>query len=217
MSEDYRSLAWAHGVLAVQRLGAMLAPLTFLVAGRQVSPMHVAPWAGEPGTGELPGILRRLRGEWPGVPFGYTIPPDGFTPEWASVFADPLPEEEVHGPSSNREWNWAESGEGSLRLSLDYPASSDIARVERRITPDPDAAAVDLELTVTARRDCRLPIGLHPCFRLPAEAGKARIEPGRVRPWPDLSGRGRARRRRLRRGRPLRRSFQASPPATAPP
>lgn len=179
MNATYRSLAWDHGVLAVQRLGAMLAPLTFLVAGRQISPLHVAPWAGEPGTEELPGILRRLRGEWPGVPFGYTVPSEGFTSAWAAVFTDPLPDEEVHGPSSNREWRWEEGGEGSLHLSLDYPASSDIARVERTITPDPDAPAVDLELRILARRDCRLPFGLHPCFRLPMRTGAARIEPSR--------------------------------------
>ena len=52
--------------------------------------MHVAPWAREPGTEELPGILRRLCGEWPGVLFSYTVPPDGFTSEWAAVSADPL-------------------------------------------------------------------------------------------------------------------------------
>ena len=30
-AEAYRGLGWAHGTLAVQRLGAMLAPVTFLL------------------------------------------------------------------------------------------------------------------------------------------------------------------------------------------
>src|SRR5262245_57667152 len=59
---DYRGLGWAHGCLTVQRLGAMLGPLTFVLAdGRQVSPLHIAPWADESGGEALPGVLRRLR------------------------------------------------------------------------------------------------------------------------------------------------------------
>ena len=51
----YRALAWPHGVLAVQSLGAMLAPITFILAdGRQVSPMQVAPWPDEPGRRQPP-------------------------------------------------------------------------------------------------------------------------------------------------------------------
>jgi hypothetical protein len=35
-----------------------------------------------------------------------------------------------------------------------------------------------MELRIEIRTDCRLPLGLHPTFRLPVEAQKARIEPG---------------------------------------
>ena len=83
--DDYRGLGWAHGALTVQRLGAMLAPVTFVLAdGRQVSPFHIAPWADEPGSDALPGILRKLRGEWPCVPFGYSVPADG----WEVAYVD---------------------------------------------------------------------------------------------------------------------------------
>ena len=37
--------------------------------------MQVAPWADEPDSAALPGILQRLRGEWPCVPFGRTAAP----------------------------------------------------------------------------------------------------------------------------------------------
>jgi hypothetical protein len=177
---SYRALAWPHGVLAVQQLGAMLAPVTFVLRdGRQVSPMHIAPWAGEAGTEPLPGILRRLRGEWPCVPFGYSVPPDGFTPEWAKSIAPAAAGEEVHGHSSNHEWRFEETPAGALRLSIDYPERSLVKRLERTITPDPNAPAIDLELRIEASEDCRLPIGLHPVFRLPATPGGARLEPGR--------------------------------------
>ena len=180
MNDAYRGLGWAHGCLTVQRLGAMLAPITFLLPdGRQVSPMQVAPWAGDPGTGELPGILQRLRGEWPCVPFGYSVPPDGFTPAWASAIAPADPDEEFHGHSSNVDWDWQEADAGTLKLAVDYPETSKVARVERTIVPDPDAPAVDVTFRIEVREDCRLPIGLHPTFRLPLTVGGARLEPGR--------------------------------------
>ena len=177
---DSRGLGWAHGALSVQRLGAMLAPLTFVLAdGRQVSPLHIAPWADKPEAAGLPGILTRLRGEWPCVPFGYSVTAEGWPAEWESVIGEPETDEEVHGHSSNHPWNFLPDDGTSLRLALDYPAASPVARVERTITPDPERPAVDLAFSIAVRQPCRLPIGLHPVFRLPAEVGSARIELGR--------------------------------------
>jgi hypothetical protein len=178
--DDYRGLGWAHGALTVQRLGAMMAPVTFLLAdGRQVSPLHVASWAREPNTQNLPGVLRRLRGEWPCAPFGYSVESEGWPADWAATMGPAEPDEEVHGYCSNHDWQWQEAPGNSLRLSIDYPAASPIQRVERSVTPDPHAAAVDLEFRIIARRRCRMPIGLHPVFRLPRLARAARLELGR--------------------------------------
>ncbi|MDX8533015.1 hypothetical protein RFM41_14390 [Mesorhizobium sp. VK25A] len=177
--EDYRGLGWAHGALTVQRLGAMLAPVTFVLAdGRQVSPMHVAPWANEPESEALPGILRKLRGEWPCVPFGYSVAVEGWPESWTRVMGPPGPDEEVHGHSSNNDWTWSDSQPGSLSLALAYPETSPVERVERTITPDPSAPAVDIEFRIFVRHACRLPIGLHPVFRLPFERGAATLELG---------------------------------------
>jgi hypothetical protein len=177
--DDYRGLGWAHGALTVQRLGAMMAPVTFLLPdGRQVSPLHVAPWASENGTDGLPGILRKLRGDWPCVPFGYSVPTEGWPEAWAKVMDPPEPDEEVHGQCSNHEWRWQATADQSLRLFLEYPLPHAVLRVERTITPDPDVPAVDLEFRIVVRRPCRLPIGLHPVFRLPKEVGAAELEFG---------------------------------------
>lgn len=177
-ADAYRGLGWAHGALTVQRLGAMLAPITFVLAdGRQVSPMQIAPWAGAPGTEAYPGILRRLRGDWSCAPFGYAVPVPDPAPAWAPLLGEPEEGEELHGHSSNAEWDWSEGDAGSLALSLDYPAASPIVRTERRIRPDPTAAAVDVEFTIHVREACRMPIGLHPTFRLPKTAQAARLEP----------------------------------------
>lgn len=179
-AQPYRGLGWAHGALTVQRLGAMLAPVTFVLEdGRQVSPMHIAPWAGEPGTEGLPGVLRNLRGEWPCVPFGYTAPVSDAPAGWAPYLAPPETGEEVHGYCANRDWDWDVAPDGSLALALDYPAASPVRRVERIVTPDPDRPAVGLTFRIHIRETCRLPLGLHPVFRLPAAPRAARLEPGR--------------------------------------
>jgi hypothetical protein len=182
---DYRDLVWAQGSLTVQRLGAMLAPVTFVLAdGRQVAPMHIAPWAGTPAEAGLPGILKRLRGEWPCVPFGYTIDDPTAPPDWARLNGTAAPDEEIHGHSSNSDWTWIKDNGESLALEIEYPAQSPIRRLRRVVTPDPIAAAVDLSLTIEVKQACRLPLGLHPTFRLPTVAGGARIEPD-----PFVSGR----------------------------
>lgn len=184
MTTDTRHLSWAHGDLTVQTLGAMLGPVHFeLPDGRRIAPLHVAPWADAPGTETLPGILQRLRGEWPCVPFGAEGAKD-LTGDWAALglLAPALPEGAgPHGESSNQIWEWQPAPPGTLRLALDYPADHPIARVERQITPDPGGPAIELTLIVHPRRDCRLPIGLHPVLRLPDRVGAARIVAGRYR------------------------------------
>jgi hypothetical protein len=176
---ERKALAWAHGVLAVERLAGMLGPATFVLPdGRQVSPLQVAPRADEPQAATLPPVLSQLRGEWPCVPFGYPLPPDGMTPDWAAVVPAAETADDVHGYSSNHRWDWTDAADGTLALACTYPAGHPIARLDRTVRPDPRAAAIDVTLGVTARAACRLPIGLHWTFRLPAQAGAARLEPG---------------------------------------
>lgn len=165
---------WAHGRLTVQDLGAMLGPVLFrLPDGRKVSPLHVAPWAGDPQAASLPGILRALRGDFVCVPFGADRAL-ALAGDWAHLSC-PAPEKPgaPHGPSSNAVWKRQDDG---LHLTLVYPDDSPVSLLDRVIRPDPDCPAIDMVLTLHIRRDCRLPIGLHPVFRLP-DSG-LRIEAG---------------------------------------
>jgi len=175
---EARSLVWQHGVVSVEALGGMLGPTLFVLPdGKQVAPFQIAPWADEPGGAELPGILRRLRGEWPCVPFGSDadrIPAGGWPGSQAVPTADPDP----HGFGSNHDWRFEAGSEGSIALAIDYPERHPIKGLRRRVTPDPAATALDFELDIEVRRDCTLPIGLHPSFRLPAQPGALRIEVG---------------------------------------
>jgi hypothetical protein len=172
MSHSWR-LAWEHGCAEVQSLGAMLGPLSLRVgAGRELDIMHVAPWAGMTRADNLPGILRRLRGEWPCVPFGCTEPPHGLPAGWRTHAPD---DAWNHGYAANHHWRCVSADERRIHLAIDYPASSPIEHIERVIAADPDGPAVDIELSVWARRPARLPAGLHPTFRVPPTAGRVRV------------------------------------------
>lgn len=159
-------LEWSHGRAQVQQLGAMLGPLHFRLNGaRELQVMHVAPWADGPGTAELPGILRRLRGEWPCVPFGRTDLPADLPPGWEAL---PLDDAWPHGYSANHAWVCDHASPDRLSLSIDYPADAPVARLERHLRPVVGAPTLDIELLIVPRRSLRLPIGLHPTFRLQA-------------------------------------------------
>jgi hypothetical protein len=183
-----QSLAWSHGVVTVEALGGMIGPTSFVLPdGRQVAPFHIAPWFDEALPAGLPGILRRLRGEWPCVPFGTDAPrtlPAGWPQGGMSFDGADVP----HGHSSNVDWQFLPSGPGAIEMLCTYPDSHPIKALRRTIRPDPGAAALDFTLTVEARRPCRLPIGLHPTLRLPT-SGQAELHPpafatGRVFPLP---------------------------------
>jgi hypothetical protein len=169
-----RAIAWEYGVVSVDRRGGMLAPALFVLPnGRQVAPFHVAPWFSEPAAQTLSGLMPRLRGDWPCIPFGFDVDRNPFMDWPGSRAANAV--DEGHGFGANHDWTFAEDRPGALSLFIDYPQSHPIARLERRIRPDPSGPAIDVELTVHPRRDCRLPVGVHPTFRLPSATGTFEI------------------------------------------
>jgi hypothetical protein len=173
---DVWQLTWSHGRAQVQALGAMLGPLQFrLDGGQELDVMHVAPWADTPASLALPGILRRLRGEWPCVPFGRTDLPPDLPPNWQALTPD---DAWPHGFASNHPWTCDHADDERLSLSIDYPANAAVARLERHLRPVAGVAALDIELVVHPRRSLHLPAGLHPTFRLPEGSGSVRLELG---------------------------------------
>lgn len=192
------TLRWAQGEVTVQALGGMLAPLTLrLPDGRSISPLQVAPW-GDDNDPQWPGVLRRLRGEWPCLPYGAIQPPPGLPAGWTGHPAD---DAWAHGYTANHEWHLIERTEDALTIGIEYPADSAIARLERTVRPVPDEAAISVELRVFARRACQVPLALHPTFAVPATgvhitAAGARCihtypvptEPGVSRLLPNASG-----------------------------
>jgi galactose mutarotase-like enzyme len=183
-TENLRTISIASPFCSgeVQSLGGMAGPFTFRIGGdRLAQPFAVAPWSGDPSEklATLPPLLQRLRGEWPCVPFGAVEPPPDLPPDWQAIVpANPDWNEHSHGFSSNRHWQVAQAGPGAARLSIDYPENHPVERLSRSVTCRADAPALDMALSVTARRDGPMPIGLHPVFRLPETPGAARLRLG---------------------------------------
>jgi len=166
-------LQWEHGSAEVQALGGMLGPVTFrLGEERELDVMHVAPWAGMTRASALPGLMRRLRGEWPCIPFGRTDLPPDLPPGWLAREPD---DNWPHGYAANHRWQCVSATSTRVHLAIDYPADSPVARIERVIEAAADAPALDISLTVHARFACSLPAGLHPTFRLPPLPGRVRV------------------------------------------
>ncbi len=157
-----RPLSWSHGSAEVRALSGAIHHLEFwLPDGSAVAPLAEAPWHDDDATtrdGAIPAHLRFLGGEWPCVPFGRTE-------------ADPV----VHGFGTDNLWRFEEGGEG-VALSIDYPEDHPIARLRRTVRGVPGEARVEFTLAVTARRDCVLPVGLHPILALGTPGEAVRVE-----------------------------------------
>lgn len=172
---DSWRLRWRFGSAEVQSLGGMLGPLTFdLADGRQLQPLQLAPWTDTQDAAVLPGILRRLRGEWPCVPFGRTDCPDGLPTGWTAQATD---DAWAHGYGANHAWTCMESCPDRLHLAIDYPEDAKIVRLERVLQANPDAPALDVSLTIRVRETTWMPVALHPTFRLPATPGRLIVQP----------------------------------------
>ena len=143
-----------------------------------MQPFAVAPWSDDDSAehAALPPLLKALRGEWVGVPFGMPSPPDTLPSAWRSAGGGQHDfETDFHGYSSNAAWHCLAAGDGEITLGLDYPSDHAVRAVRRRIKGKPGKPRLDFELTVEVRRDVELPVGIHPVFRLPAEAGRAEL------------------------------------------
>ena len=195
-----------HCRAEIQSLGGMLGPVQFRLGDRTVEPFAVAPWA-EDATAEhaaLPGILKRLRGEWPCVPFGMDEDRPDLPEAWRPAADAPRSSDRwPHGYGSNHAWHLVSRSENRVTIGINYPGEHEVARLVRSVAAREDGAGLDFTLTIHARRPCRLPIGLHPTYMLPAGTGELEldlaegarawtfplaVEPGRTRLVPDQQG-----------------------------
>lgn len=145
---DQRRVEWDRGSGQVWALSGALHHLRLeLDDGRTVMPLAEAPWHSDgatTGDASIAAHLRFLGGEWPCVPFGRTAD-------------DPV----IHGFGTDNCWRFEMAADG-VALSIDYPEDRPVTRLRRTVAGVPGKAEVRFTLEVTARRDCVLPVGLHP-------------------------------------------------------
>lgn len=177
-ADTFRRLHWRHGEAELHAFGGMLAPVLFRAAGHtDFSPLQVVPW---------------LRGDWPCVPFGRCDRPDGIPVDW--------PEREPgdtwnHGYAAHHVWRWHELSEPhTLALQIDLPTDQPVQQLTRIVRALPDAPELMLELHITTRRPCILPVALHPTLRL--DLGRVQLAldhngPGLTYPVPAEPGHSR--------------------------
>ena len=87
--------------LAVSQTAGMLGPVLFRSGGSEFSPYALAPWQPHELAGDLPNLLKYLRGDFLCLPFG------------------PQDEGDPHGDTANREWSLMAENTDSLHLSLE--------------------------------------------------------------------------------------------------
>ncbi|MEM7445328.1 MAG: hypothetical protein AAF414_18555 [Pseudomonadota bacterium] len=175
--QETLSVAWAHGELSLLLDGAMCAPVSFKLGdGNTVQPFALVPWQDEKSEefDRLVPLLKWLRGEWVCVPFGMPATRDDLPADWAP---DDLAASGIgswfHGPGANLGWREVGRNAGGVTLEIVYPDDHPIERLVRTITGSPHGPRLDFELSVHPRADCKLPVGVHPVFRLPEEPGAA--------------------------------------------
>lgn len=152
----------------IQLQGGMVTATFAAGTPQEFSPTFTAQWDG---FSEAP-ILDKLRGDFFCLPFGAApASAEDLPADWRAGYAGESPW--IHGPSSNLDWSIQSAGEQSAVLVLEYPADSPVERVERHVSCSDDA--VNFVDQIYVRRDCRLPVGVHPMVSLPEEAGKAQL------------------------------------------
>ena len=152
----------------ITRTGGMLAPATFrLPNGRNVQPFAIAPWVGEKLPRGTPPLIRTLRGDFLGAPFGGNGTP------WRGERHPP------HGESSNADWALEEAARGrdetTFRLRLDCNVRR--GTIEKRVTLRRGQTAIYCEHTLSGFTG-PMSLGTHPCLRMPEREGSGRVSVG---------------------------------------
>ena len=81
-----------HVEAALTQIGGQLAPVTFKLGSKRISPLSVAPWGKEKVDADTPAVVRALRGDFFCAPFGGNA--QAFNGE----------QHPVHGESANSRW-----------------------------------------------------------------------------------------------------------------
>lgn len=171
------SIEWDCGKAEIQTLGAMVGPVHFILdSGKVVQPFAIAPWSDDSSDeyAALPGILQRLRGEWPCVPFGAPSETTELPKQWRGFQPNPV-DEEIHGFSSNHHWVIEKESATSVTLSIDYPENHSFRSLKRTVSGVSGHTELCCTLTIEARNNVETTLASHPVFSLSKAIGNTEI------------------------------------------
>ena len=174
-------LNWKNGKIEISSLGCKMQP-TFFLGEKKIKPLHSAGWINDKSKDfdELPGILKNLSGEFPCVPFGINSPIEEIAEEWKESYSEePYVVNEAHGFSANKDWELLDLKEHEATFKIRYPEIDNIDYLIRSIRiNNVEQHKVSCSLEIFVKKDCELPIGLHPMIRIPNKYNKIKILPG---------------------------------------
>jgi len=170
--------------LELDPVGATIADAVFCIDHRQVRPFFKNPWRHDPC--EMDNLTRHLGGEWPCVPFGVAHPPQGMPADWRCdapgpdrYQADWHPadwHQHAHGFGAHSVWSLIQQDTQTALAEITYPETSPVTGLRRcvRLVSETE---IQLDLEIDARRDAKIPVGLHPVLSLAnAAQGTALLE-----------------------------------------
>ena len=172
---------WKGGEIEIDSLGCKMLP-TFSFDGKNIKPLHEADWVNDTSDDfkSLPGILQNLKGEFPCVPFGINSPVEELAEEWQSSYSEkPYIVNEPHGYCSNKNWELVSLESCEAEFKINYPENDIINFLKRKIkVNDDEPGKIYCTLQINVKKDCELPIGLHPMIKIPKDMNKIKIIPG---------------------------------------
>lgn len=151
------------------RLGGHLAPVSFKLGARTVSPFSVSPWAEEQVPAGTPALLRALRGDFFCAPFGGNGTP------WRGEKHPP------HGEPANANWRLdgvARDRAGRTTLHASLAARVRRGRIDKTITLVDGQAAVYQRHTISGASGPMCP-GHHATLKFPDAPGSGVISTSR--------------------------------------
>ena len=180
MSKNY-ILKWSGGEIKISSLGCMMVP-KFKLGDKYIEPLHSANWINDRSHeyNSLPGILKQLSGEFPCVPFGINSPVEQLSSEWSNCYSEePYVINEPHGYAANNDWESTEISDQKIKFKIFYPQNDNVDYLIRTIeVNENEIHKIKCSLEIAVKKDCSLPIGLHPMIKIPSKKNKIKIIPG---------------------------------------
>ncbi len=164
--------SWAfrssHVHAYLTRLGGHLAPVSFRLDHRVVTPFSVAPWADEPQPRKLLPLLRALRGDFFCAPFGGNGTP------WRGEQHPP------HGETANARWRLAgiERTDERVTLRASLGLTVRAGRVDKELTLPEGRTVVHQRHVISGARG-PLGVGHHAMLKFPEQPGSGLVATSR--------------------------------------